>query len=92
MNVEEYCDQLILIRNTLASKGMLEGHGLTESALAILAELGYDRRRVARAAQEPLEEPATEKQKALLKQLKLVYPEDISKTEASRLIDERLKK
>ena len=61
------------------------------TALALLHEIAKDRRGyVANGRSNRADGPATEKQKAYLDRLKIEYADEISKSEASRLIDEAL--
>ena len=64
--------------------------GDSESALAILRELSEDRRTQKNGYGSGSE--ATDKQLKYLKRLNVDCPQDISKAEASRLIDEALAK
>ncbi len=63
-------------------------------AIAVLQEISKDRRsgeiRTERAAQS--NEPATEKQKQFMKKLNIRFPANVTKQEASALIDEELAK
>ena len=63
-------------------------------AIAILQEISKDRRsgeiRTERAAQST--EPATEKQRQFMKKLNIRFPANVTKQEASALIDEELAK
>jgi hypothetical protein len=66
-------------------------------AIAILQELSKDRRsgeiRVERAAKNGeanANEPATEKQKKFMKKLNIAFPANVTKYEASKLLDEEL--
>jgi hypothetical protein len=66
-------------------------------AVAILQELSKDRRsgeiRVERAAKNGeanANEPATEKQKKFMKKLNIAFPANVTKHEASTLLDEEL--
>ena len=67
------------------------------AAIAILQELSKDRRsgeiRVERAAKSDeanANEPATEKQKKFMKKLNIAFPANVTKHEASTLLDEEL--
>ena len=59
------------------------------TAVALLHEICKDRR-MSLIKQEKAEEFATEKQKKFMEQLSIKYPRDISKKEASVLINEEL--
>ena len=63
-------------------------------AVAILQEVSKDRRsqQIQGERSEKDNRPATGKQKGYLRKLGLEFPEDISKAEASALIDEGLAK
>jgi len=63
-----------------------------EIAIGVLHELCKDQRMecMRHEVRRPAEEPATAKQKRLLRELKVRYPKDISKLEASQLIDENI--
>jgi len=68
-------------------------------AIAILQELSKDRRsgeirgeRAAKNAEANANEPATEKQKQFMKKLNIAFPANVTKHEASTLLDEELGK
>ena len=79
--VDEYIDMLDRIRPKVDSE---------EVAVAVLHEICKDRRSEAmrREDRKPRENGATEKQKRLMRELKIRYPGDVSKIEASKLIDQ----
>lgn len=81
VRVDEYIEILDRIRPKVESE---------EAAVAILHEACKDRRAesIRRDENKPREDGATEKQKRLLRELKVRYPSDISKIEASKLIDQ----
>ena len=60
------------------------------TALALLQEIAKDRRGRQANGRSSQAGPATEKQKAYLDRLKIEYAEEISKAEASQLIDSAL--
>lgn len=72
-----------------------KSYGLSDNvAIAILQEMGKDSRTPKGYDEKRLGIDfiqATEKQKILLKKMKVKFQENISKTDASKMIDERLK-
>lgn len=79
--LEKAAEQYILLYNHLLTKMS------NIAAVAVLQEIARDRREEMRLA-----EPATAKQKAYLRDLKIVFKEGITKRDASVLIDEFTKK
>lgn len=83
MNVKEYVEVFTEALNLTNSK---------EVAIAVMQECGKDSRTPDRLPKQlPIYSQATDKQKTLLKKMKVKFPENISKTDASKLIEERLK-
>ncbi|HCJ67694.1 MAG TPA: hypothetical protein DHV62_10380 [Elusimicrobia bacterium] len=70
----------------------LTGKGKTQAAIGILQEMGKDRRfqEIVNRKNGNNNEQATEKQKNFLRGLGVEFPENISKKEASALINEAL--
>ncbi len=64
----------------------------SDTAIAVLQEIAKDRRSDRINGQNQNGSGATLKQKALLDKLNVVYDEEISKAEASRLLDQALQK
>jgi hypothetical protein len=64
------------------------------NAVSVLQELSKDRRAAERQGEHEAQdsEPATEKQKNFMKNLKIKFPDTVTKREASVLIDEELGK
>ncbi len=64
----------------------------SSTAIAVLQEIAKDRRSEQINGQKSNGSRATLKQKTLLDKLNVVYDEEISKAEASRLLDQALQK
>ena len=62
------------------------------TAIAVLQEIAKDRRTEHINGQKANGSGATQKQKSLLEKLNVVYDEEISKAEASQLLDQALQK
>lgn len=85
MELEKHIEQF----NQIFEK--LSGRGKTQVAIAIMQEMGKDRRvEEINSRKNGNNEKATEKQKWLLNQLGVPFSEEISKKEASALISETL--
>ncbi|MBC7219070.1 MAG: hypothetical protein H5T49_02910 [Hadesarchaea archaeon] len=85
MRIEEYVAVYRQILETLQRAGIRD----PEAARVILQELGKDRRAIEAAEERRLkgtEEPATERQRKFLERRGVVFPRDISKTQASEII------
>lgn len=85
MNWEEYADLYEKINARVKDRTV---------AIAILQEIGKDARtpHTIRPVDMSKDEPATDKQKALMKKMKIQFPDAVTKKEASDMIDERMKK
>ncbi len=86
MEFEETIESYVRLLSELQTKT-----GDDATALALLQEIAKDRRgHEANGRNSGADGPATEKQKAYLDRLKVEYADEISKAEASRLIDDAL--
>jgi hypothetical protein len=83
MNYEEYCE----LYGKILAKTMDK-----EAAIAILQEIGKDNRTPNREYPIENKEPATEKQKNLMKKMKIPFDDNTTKKSASMAIDARMGK
>ncbi|KXB08728.1 hypothetical protein AKJ56_00505 [candidate division MSBL1 archaeon SCGC-AAA382N08] len=92
MKAKEYVEQFSQILQIVNEKSWSENVNKTEVALAILRELGKDRRMeiMRKEREQAKEQPATEKQKQYMDDLDIVYSENITKEEASEEIERAL--
>lgn len=84
-NMRKWLDAYIELFDAISEKTEQE-----ISAIAILQEISKDRRaqQIHSERMEKNGDPATAKQKGFMRRLGLEFPEDITKAEASALIDE----
>lgn len=78
MNYEEYCELYKKVLCKTQDK---------EAAIAILQEIGKD----SRTPRDHKDTLATEPQKKLMRSLKIEFGDSITKTDASKLIDKKVK-
>jgi len=86
VEIKDYVNEYVEIAKELTKVGCLS----TDVAIAILQERGKDGRQN-KIDEEKANEPATEKQKDYMKVLGVDFSENITKQEASRLIEEAKK-
>lgn len=84
-SLQEYLELLAVIKEKIGNEN---------TAVALLAEVSKDRRMVEirQERDNPVREPATEKQLSFMKKLGMKCPKNLTKQEASALLDEELGK